>query len=167
MKTVAAMFCLLALAGCQAQVSETATVSQSQLEKQVAGLYTPDDPKATVVAACLGQLAARVDATQDCHLVIGKQEADVRVKVTEVAGTRTKFAPTPYVPAARVATTIKKALKKQGYQIDLVRCESELLGIVGEKTFCQVSPADSEGKVRAKVTSVEGLLVNFDYKVLG
>ena len=41
---------------------------QPSSRKNVAGLYTPDDPDAEVTADCAGDLDAEVDATQDCHL---------------------------------------------------------------------------------------------------
>ncbi len=168
MKKLAALaVCAFALAGCSADVSVgDTTVSQSELETQVEKMYTPDDPDATVAADCAGDLDAEVDATQDCHLEVGKETADVRVTVTEVDGSDTKFDATPFVPADRVAETIKGSLVDQGYQVDQVTCESELLGVVDEKISCAAKPSEGDGTVEATVTSVDGLMVNFDYKVV-
>ncbi|WP_372729915.1 DUF4333 domain-containing protein [Nocardioides sp.] len=168
MRSIAAVaVSLLALSGCSTQVSETAIVSQAQLETQVSALFTAADPEVEVVATCAGDLGARVGATQDCHLDIGKQDADVRVRVTEIVGKQTKFVTTPFVPATRVAKNIARSLRKQGYRVDQVVCQSELIGEVGAKAICVLAPADRDGKVRAKVKSVKGLKVNFDYRVLG
>ena len=73
MKKYAALaVCVLALAGCSAEVNTgDETVSQADLEKQVSGMFTPDDPDATIDAGCEGDLDAKVDATQDCHLTVG------------------------------------------------------------------------------------------------
>ena len=159
-------FSAFALAGCSADVSVDKTVSQSELEKKVAGMYTPDDPDATVDASCDGELKADVGETQDCHLEVGQESADVRVEVTSVEGSDTKFDATPFVPADRVADTIKKSLADQGYQVDSVECEGELMGELDETVACTASPATGEGKIEAQVTEVRGLMVNFNYKVV-
>lgn len=168
MKSLAAVAaCLLALAGCDTQISSTASVSQAQLELQVADLFSVEDPSILVVAQCMGDLAARVDAIQDCTLEFGKRTAHVRVRITEVAGKQTRFVTTPFVPADRVAAILKRSLKKDGYRVDQVVCPDELLGDVGQKVICIASPSDRGGKVRAKVRSVKALKVNIDYRVLG
>jgi len=171
MKKYAALAALaalvLALTGCSGSGSTgPQSVSQSDLEKQVSGMFTPSDPSASVDASCAGDLTAKVDATQDCHLVVGKETADVRVTVTSVSGSDTRFDATPFVPADRVAETIKGSLAQQGYRLDSVDCQGELMGKVGETATCTASPAKGSGKIRATVTSVDGLLVNFDYKVV-
>lgn len=170
MKTYAALaVCVLALAGCSAEVTtgDAENVSQSDLEDRVTGMYTPDDPDATVDASCSGDLDAKVDASQDCHLTVGDQEADVRVQVTSVDGSDTKLDATPFVPADKVAETIKGSLAEQGYRLDTVDCEQELIGEVGETATCTAAPAKGDGTIEAKVTSVDGLMVNFNYKVVG
>ena len=168
MKTLAAVVvCVFALAACDTQISSTASVSQAQLEVQVAELFPAQDPSVLVVAQCMGPLAARVDAIQDCSLSFGKRTAHVRVRITEVVGKQTKFVTTPYVPALRVSAILKRALKKDGYRVDQVVCPEELIGEVGEKVVCIISPSDKEGKVRAKVKSVKNLKVDVNYRVLG
>ncbi|GAB3791242.1 DUF4333 domain-containing protein [Nocardioides ungokensis] len=160
---------LLAITGCSGSVStssEPKAVSQSDLEQQVSGMYTPNDPQATVGASCSGDLTAKVDATQDCHLTVGKQSADVRVTVTSVDGSDTKFDAVPFIPGTKVADTIKSSLTSQGYNVDSVDCQGELMGKVGETATCTVAPAKGGGTIEATVTKVDGLLVNFNYKVV-
>lgn len=158
---------LLAITGCSGSVTTgPKAVSQSDLEKQVSGMYTPNDPQATVGATCDGDLTAKVDATQDCHLTVGKQSADVRVTVTSVDGDNTKFDAVPFVPGAKVADTIKSSLTSQGYNVDTVDCPGELMGKVGQTATCTAAPAKGGGKIEATVTKVDGLLVNFNYKAV-
>lgn len=168
MKKYAALaVCVLALAGCSAEVNTgDETVSQADLEKQVSGMFTPDNPDATIDASCEGDLDAKVDATQDCHLTVGDQDADVRVQVTSVDGSDTKLDATPFVPADKVADTIKGSLTDQGYKVDTVDCEEELMGEVGQTATCTAAPSSGDGTIEAKVTSVDGLMVNFNYKVV-
>lgn len=154
------------LAGCSASVSTSRSVDRADLENQLTTMYTPDDPSASIDATCGGDLAAKVDATQDCHLEVGEQTADVRVAVTSVDGSDTKFDVTPFVTADKVAATIEKSLTDQGYQVDSVDCEAELVGEKGRTVDCTAAPADGDGRIVATVSSVKGLLVDFDYEVV-
>ena len=154
------------LGGCSFSFGGADAVTQSELEKQLASLYTPEDPEAEIAADCGGELEAEVDATQECHLTVGEQEADVRVVVTKVNDEDVDFEATPFVPADRVAETIDASLTEQGYQVETVACEDELAGEVDATTTCTATPADGAGTIEAKVTSVEGLMVNFNYEVV-
>lgn len=163
---VAALACSFAVAGCSFSVGGPDTVTEAELEKKLAGLYEPDNPDVEIEADCAGTLEAEVDATQDCHLTVGEEEADVHVVVTKVGDEDVDFEATPYVPADRVAETIKASLGDQGYQVDSVECDDELVGELDATTTCTASPADGEGAIEVKVTSVDGLMVNFNYEVV-
>ncbi|GCD89992.1 DUF4333 domain-containing protein [Nocardioides sp. LS1] len=168
LRLAAVTVCLLAATACNADVSVGGTkpISQADLEKQLTSMYTPDDPTATISTTCDGDLDSKVDATQNCHLDVGKEKADVRVTVTAIDGGEAKFDVLSYVPAETVAATVQKSLTDQGYQVDSIACDDELIGKVGEKTTCTAKPADGDGKIEATVSSVDGLMVNFDYKVV-
>ena len=164
MRTYAALLAAtVLLAGCSTTAD---AVEQEELEKQVAGLYTPDDPEAEVVADCAGELEAKVDATQNCHMEVGEETADVRVVVTKVDEDQVDFEATPYVPADRVAETIQTSLSEQGYQVETVECEDELMGEKDASITCTASPSQGKGEVEATVTQVDGLMVNFNYEVV-
>jgi hypothetical protein len=163
---LALLACAAALTGCSFSVGGADAVEAAELEKQVAGLYTPDDPDAEVTADCKGDLDAEVDATQDCHLEVGEETADVRVVVTSVDGDEVDFEATPFLPAERVAETIQQSLEDQGFPVDSLECEDELMGEEDATVTCTVAPADGEGRIEATVTSVDGLLVNFNYEVV-
>lgn len=164
----AVALCLVALAGCKAEVSTgsgSSSISQSDLETRLQDGTTPDDKSATVTATCGGELAKKVDATQDCHLEVGTESADVHVTVTSTDGDG-KFDVTPYLPAERVAETIKGSLVDSGNAIDSVECEGDLLGVVDETVTCTALPEETGGDVLATVSSVDGLFVNFQIEAL-
>jgi hypothetical protein len=164
MRTYAALLAAtVLLAGCSATPG---AVEKEELEKQVSGLYTPEDPDAEVVADCAGELEAEVDATQDCHMEVGEETADVRVVVTEVGDDQVDFEATPFVPADRVAETIRASLAEQGFEVDTVECEDELMGEQDATVSCTAAPAEGTGEVEATVTQVDGLMVNFNYEVV-
>lgn len=163
---LAAVACTAGLAGCSFSIGGPDAVTQSELEKQVADLYTADDPEAEITADCEGELDAEVDATQDCHVNVGEESADVHVTVTKIDGQDVEFEAAPYVPAERVAETIKASLGDQGYQVDSVECEDELAGELGATTTCAAKPAEGDGSIEVKVTQVDGLMVNFNYEVV-
>lgn len=166
MRHLALAACTIVLAGCSFSIGGADAVTTSELEEQIASLYTPDDPDAEITAECEGELAAEVDATQDCHLVVGEEEADVRVVVTEVGDETVDFEASPFVPADLVAETIKGSLVSQGFEVETVECEDELPGEVDATATCTATPSDGAGTIEVVVTSVEGLLVNFDYEVV-
>lgn len=166
MRHLALAACALVLAGCSFSLGGADAVTTSELEKQIASLYTPDDADAEIAAECEGELAAEVDATQECHLTVGEEEADVRVVVTAVEDDVVDFKATPFVPAVRVAETIKDNLASQGFEVESVECEDELPGEVDATSTCTARPSEGAGTIEAVVTSVEGLMVNFEFKVV-
>lgn len=161
--------CLLVLAGCDSdpETKQAPTpMSRSALEHRVAGSFTPDDPDATIEAHCGGGLAVRTGATRDCHLDVGEEGVDVHVQVSSVSGTRPQLRITPYIPADRLGEAIRSSLSGQGYRVESVECEDELLGEQDQTATCTASPAAGEGHVDVHVTKVDGLMVNFDYEVV-
>ncbi len=163
---LAALSVAALLSGCSFAFGGADAVTKAELEEQMATLYTPDDSEAEITAECGGELAAEVDATQECHLVVGEQEADVRVVVTKVGDDVVDFTATPFVPADRVALTIKDSLSAQGFEVETVECEDELPGELDATTTCTATPAEGGGAIEVTVTSVEGLMVNFNYEVV-
>ena len=161
--------CVLALAGCDADPGESAApaaLSRAALQQRVAGSFTADDPDVTITARCDGGLAARRGATRDCHLDVGEEGAEVHVQVASVSGDRPQLRITPYIPADRLGEALRGALSGQGYRVQSVECEDELLGRPAETATCAVTPAEGEGRVEVHVTRVDGLMVHFDYDVM-
>lgn len=140
-------------------------VAQADLEQQVASLYTPDTAGDDVAASCDGDLAAEVDASQDCQVQVGGDVARVHVVVDEVDGKDVRFQATPYLSAADVAETIKSSLDEQGFAVDTVRCTDELPGVEGREITCTYTPPASGRAVTATVTAVDGPVINIEYDV--
>lgn len=128
-------------------------------------MYPAKDASTTVTVACDAGLSLDPGATQDCLVKVNKQEAEVRVTVTEVQGDDAKIDGVPLVLADRVAKELLTALMAEGYSIEKVRCPSELTGRVGESITCTATPNTGGGRVLATVTAVRGLHVDFDYKL--
>ena len=166
MRHLALAACAIVLAGCSFSLGGADTVTKSELEKQVASLYTPDDADADITADCAGELEAEADATQECHLTVGEEEADVRVVVTGVEDDVVDFEATPFVPADRVAETIKDNLAGPGLRGGVRRVRGRAAGRGRRHDDLHRHARRRCGHHRGGVTSVEGLMVNFDYKVV-
>ena len=172
MKQLAALaVTIFALAACSAEVTSgggEGDLSQSELEKKVVDGVTPDDPDAEVSADCDGGLPHEVDATQDCHLDVGDETADVRVTVTSTDGGDHDIDEVPFIPADRMSDTIDKSLTDQGFAVDTVDCESELIGKLGETADCTAVLPEAGGAtpLKVKVTQVDGLMVNFNFEAV-
>jgi len=158
---------VLALAGCGSDPDpKPASLDRPGLEARVAGMITPDDPDATVRARCDGAIAVKVGARRDCHLTVGREAADVHVRVVSVDGRTPRLEVTPYIPPDRLGEAIRSSLSGQGYRVDAVECDEELLGEADRSASCVATPAEGQGHVEVHVTKVDGLMVNFDYEVL-
>ena len=168
MKKYAALGCLLLLplVGCKAEVTTGRSVDRAELEKQVASLYTADDPKDTVEADCGGDLAAKVGAEQTCHMTVGDSDVDVTVRATSVDGSDVKFSSTPFLKAQTVADTIDEQLKQQNITTTSIACDDDLVGEVGKQTMCHAETAKDKGDLEATVTKVDGLMINFKWKAV-
>ncbi|MFC5177558.1 DUF4333 domain-containing protein [Nocardioides taihuensis] len=154
---------LVVLVWGRSMFSSVAAVSQSELEQEVAGRYTPGASGEGVTASCDGDLESEVDATQDCAVQVGADVARVHVVVDRVDGTDVRFTSTPYLSAADVAEAIRKSLGS-GFQVDTIECAGELQGVEGSRTTCTYTPPASGREVEAEVTEVDGLMINFDFQ---
>lgn len=151
---------VLALGACSTEV----TVAQSDLEDQLSEQITPDNPDDEVSVECEGDLAGEVDATVDCPATIGEDPVTVRVLVTAVDGPDVEYQLTPVVEAEDVAASIEETLAGQGYPVEAVSCEGELIGEQDETQLCSVTNTrGDEVEVEATVTSVDGFLIGFDF----
>jgi len=158
--TIPMLMAVLALSACSGEV----TVEQSELEDQLTKQITPDNPDDEVTVECEGDLAGEVDATVDCPATIGEDPVTVRVVVTAVDGTDVEYELTPVVEAEDVAASIEESLVGQGFPVESVTCEGELIGEQDETQLCLLTNTrDDEIQVDATVTSVDGFLIGFDF----
>ncbi len=161
---------LLLLGACSGEVSVggPAAISQEVLETEVEGNMSGADVDQFDVA-CEGGLEPEVDATQDCLISFSGDGSTtgVRLVVTDVQGDEVEFDQVLFIPAEEVADGVERFYADQGFSVDAVTCDGELVGEEGETTTCQVeSSADGDAEVEATTTTVDGLVVNFDLTVV-
>lgn len=161
---VAAVLAASLLTACNASIQTGKAVHQSELEKQVAGLYTPDNPEDSIDVTCAGDLGAKVGAQQTCHIVVGSSSVEVRVAATKVEGSKVDFTSTPFLKAQTVADTIDQQLKEQNVTTTSISCDDDLVGEVGRTTTCHAATKTDQGDLKATVTKVDGLKINFRWK---
>ncbi|MEO5852575.1 MAG: DUF4333 domain-containing protein [Nocardioides sp.] len=167
---LATLLALLALSACgspdpDAPVALQGTdLSQADLEQEISSRYEPDDPKDTLTAVCEGALTAEADATQDCLVTTGGKKVGVRAWTTDVEADDLGIETTVFLPPEMVADAIGSALEMQGYEKVDSTCHGDLVGKVGDAVVCTVTTPQGETEVNVDVTSVDGLLINFDFK---
>jgi len=139
----------------------------AELEEFVADNVTPDDADAKVTADCAGGIDVEVDTSQDCHLVVGEETADIHYVVTEVEdGEVTDADFTPYVPGDRLAEVVKQQFAGQGTVLDEVQCDEDLTGEAKATTTCDATAGTQEARIEIEVTEVDGLFINFHMQVV-
>ena len=160
---------VLGMSGCGGTPSSTPTasssreLSQADLEEQVAQRYEPKK-RETLTATCEGPLPADDGATQDCAVTTGGKEVGVRARVTDADADDLGVETTPFLPPEMVADAIASSLEIQGYEGVVATCDGDLVGETGEAVVCSVETPQGDTTVHADVTSVDGLLINFDFK---
>ena len=163
-----AMVCLATACGSSAtegtEGAKGTDLSQADLEQQVAGRYEPDDPKDELTVSCEGALRGAEDATQDCLVATGSREVGIRASVTDLSADDLGLATTAFLPPEMVADAIASSLEIQGYEEVAATCDGDLMGEVSDAIVCEVTTPDGDTMVDVDVTSVEGLLINFDFK---
>jgi len=160
-----ALVCLATACGSSAPESiEGTDLSQADLEQQVAGRYESDDPKDELTVSCEGALPGAEDATQDCLVTTGSKEVGVRASVTDAAADDLGLSTAAFLPPEMVADAIASSLEIQGYEEVTATCDGDLMGEVGNAIVCEVTTPEGDTMVDVDVTSVEGLLINFDFK---
>jgi len=146
------------------EATTASDLSPGDLERQIAGMYEPDEPKEKLTVACEGPLSAAQDATRDCTVTTGDKEVGVRARVSDVEADDLGVETTPFLPPETVAGAIAQSLEVQGYADVEATCDGDLMGETGEAVVCEVQTPQGDTTVNVDVTSVEGLLINFDFK---
>ncbi len=162
--SAALVACVALVTACGPTDPAGTDLAQTDLEQRLEEMYEPDDPEDTLTAACQGGLRAEDDATRDCTVTTGDDEVGVRARVTDVEADDLGIETTPFLPPESVEDAITSSLEVQGYTDVETVCDGELIGLTGEAIVCQVTTPEGRTKVNVDVTSVEGLLVNFDFK---
>lgn len=159
----------VALAGCsvEASVGDEPTVAQSEIESVVAGNITGADAGETEVTCDGGDLPAEVGETRDCLVTLEGRSTGIRVTIEKVNDEDVDFSTVMFVTAEELATSVDDFYTGQGFTIDDVTCDGELVGEAGETARCDITSAtDGDATVEATSTGAEGLTVNFDLEVV-
>ncbi len=163
--TATLVLALLTLVGCaREEQPPDLTISRDELETEVAGMYPPKKATTTLTVTCGGDLAAEVDASQDCRVLVDERRAEVHVRVTGLDGNDPSIEAVPFVRADRVAEELLAALTEEGYHVTKVTCPGELAGTVGGEVTCTVVPNNGRGDVVVSVSEVRGLKIDFVYE---
>jgi hypothetical protein len=146
--------------------SGDATVTQAQLEDEVASRVTGEDAD-QVEVVCEGDLTAKVGETQDCEATAAGTSTGIRLTVDAVEGDEVEFSQTLFISGTELASAVEGYFTGQGVKITGVTCDGELLGVKGESALCDVtSSSDGDATVRTTTSKVDGLTVNFDIEVV-
>jgi hypothetical protein len=132
------------------------------LEQELTTRVSMEDDSKSLEADCDGGLEAEDGASQNCHVSSDDQAVGIRVTTTDP---RTMdFDMEPFLDPDAVAGSMMAILEEQGRAPQRVACDGELDGTVGATQTCTVTMADRDLPVTATVTSVDGLVVNFDFE---
>lgn len=146
--------------------SSDPTVTQAELEKEVASRVTGADAD-QVKVTCDGDLTAKVGASQDCEATAAGTSTGIRLTVDAVEGKQIQFSQTLFISKTELASAVNGYFTDQGIKVTGVTCDGELVGKKGESATCDVtSSSDGDATVRATTSNVDGLTVNFDIAVV-
>jgi hypothetical protein len=132
------------------------------LETELGSRVSMEDDSKTLVVECDGGLEAEDGATQDCH--VSSEGEVVGIQVTTTDPRSMDFDMEAFLDPEAVEESMMSTLEEQGRAPQDVACDGELVGEVGASQTCTVTMADRDLPVTATVTSVDGLVVNFDFE---
>ncbi|WP_459972789.1 DUF4333 domain-containing protein [Nocardioides pyridinolyticus] len=142
------------------------TVTQAQLEEEVASRVTGQDAD-QVKVACEGDLTATVGGTQDCEVTAAGTSTGIRLTVDAVEGEEVEFSQTLFISETELASAVDGYFTDQGITVTGVTCDGELIGVKGESATCEVtSSSDGDATVRTTTSNVDGLTVGFDIELV-
>lgn len=135
----------------------------ADLEKRVEELVADGSSAgSTVDVTCEGELTGQVDATQDCLVTDGQGSTGLHLRVTDVKGLRLTFDSSVFIRPDDLEAAITKLGQQQGISVESIDCPDELPGTVGSSVVCSGTPADTVGDLKAEVTHVKGLRIDFN-----
>ena len=154
-----------ALSGCtfSAGVNSTPTVSKDALQKDIADQLTKAGEQPESVT-CKEDLVGEVGKTTRCEVVMSPTNSfEPVVTVTGVDGSTINYEMTPALSKDQLEKAVSRLVADaEGAQVDSASCESGLEGEVGAVASCDVDAGGVQLRRMVEVTSVEGLMLNFD-----
>ena len=169
MRTVTAVLGGLAigavLSGCSfsAGVNATPSVSKDALQKDIADQLTQaGEPPESVT--CNEDLVGEVGKTTRCEVVMGPTNSfEPVVTVTGIDGSTINYEMRPALSKDQLDKAVSRLVSDaEGVQVDSMSCESGLEGEVGAVVSCDLDAGGVQLRRMVEVTSVEGLMLNFD-----
>ena len=162
---VAALAAMAAvLASCTLDASgAVATVAGADLQSDVAARLTSAGEQPQSVT-CEDDLVGEVGQTARCDVVMSPTNSfEPIVTVTSVEGATINYEMAPAMSEDQLARAVTRLLSVTGgAPSDSVSCLSGLMGVIGAEARCDVTTAGVTLQRTAVVTSVEGLMMNFD-----
>jgi hypothetical protein len=154
----AAMVCATA-AGC----SSTPTVTKATLESDISRQLENAHQKPQSVT-CSADLEGVVGKTTTCEVILSETNAiEPVVEVTKVDGTTVNYEMTPALSQAQLEKTVASLVTESaGDTVEGVTCDGGLEGTEGEETTCSMQLGGEPLDTVVTVTTVNGLLMNFE-----
>ncbi|HYJ54749.1 MAG TPA: DUF4333 domain-containing protein [Mycobacterium sp.] len=153
-----------AVAGCTLDASgAVATVAGADLQSDVAERLTSAGEQPQSVT-CKDDLVGEVGQTARCVVVMSPTNSfEPVVTVTGVDGATIDYEMTPALSEEQLERAVARLVSiSGGVPGDSVSCLSGLTGVIGAVANCDVTTAGVTMRRTAAVTSVEGLMMNFD-----
>ncbi|MGP4056973.1 DUF4333 domain-containing protein [Mycobacterium sp. 4D054] len=153
-----------ALAGCNVEAaSGLPAVATDDLQADIwARLGEAGEQPQSVT--CKDPLVGEVGQTARCEVIVSPTNSfEPIVTVTAVDGETIDYELIPALSVEQVQRAVARLVDDGGGPpASQVRCETGLHGHVGEVTHCDVTVAGAILRRTAEVTSVDGLMMNFD-----
>jgi Domain of unknown function (DUF4333) len=156
----AALLAGTALAGCS---SGPPVVAKADLEGDISNrLSEAGEPPQSVT--CISDLEGVIDKTITCEVVLSETNAiEPIVKVTEVDGTTVSYEMTPALSQAQLEKSVTDLVTESaGSEPTGVACKTGLVGEPDTTADCSMELDGEPLDVVASVTTVDGLLMNFE-----
>lgn len=152
------------VAGCTLDTSgAVATVAGADLQSDIAARLTNAGQRPQSVT-CKDDLVGDVGQTARCEVVMSSTNSfEPVVTVTGVDGSTINYEMRPALSQDQLERAVARLVASSGgTPSDSVKCLSGLVGEIGAVSLCDVTTAGVTLRRTAEVTSVEGLLMNFD-----
>jgi hypothetical protein len=140
-------------------------VEKASLESDISKRLSEADQTPQSVL-CSSDLEGDVGKSITCEVVITESNAfQLMVETTKVEGSEISYEMTPALSQAQLEKTVAELVAESaGTEPTDLTCEDGLVGEPDNKTSCSMQLDAEPVEIEASVTSVEGLLMNFEIK---
>lgn len=162
---LAAMALITSAAGCGVQTPDDGlpAVATTDLQSDITARLSEAGATPESVS-CRDPLPGEVGQTARCEVVLGPTNRfEPIVTVTAVDGDRIEYELTPALSPEQLERAVTRLVDEAGGPpTSHVECRTGLLGVLGETAQCEVTADGVTLRRTAEVTSLDGLLMNFD-----